>query len=54
MPSAGNNYNFPPDIVARFQEGYKSNPGAGMEAMRKTHVSRAQISPLREPCARLV
>ena len=39
MPCASNNFNFPPDIVARFEEGYRSNPAAGMEAMRKTYVS---------------
>lgn len=38
MPSPSNNFNFPPDIVARFQEGYQGHPAAGMEAMRKTYV----------------
>ena len=38
VPSPSNNFNFPPDIVARFEEGYRSNPAAGMEAMRKTYV----------------
>lgn len=38
MPSPSNNFNFPPDTVARFQEGYRSSPGAAMEAMRKTYV----------------
>ena len=38
MPSSSNNFNFPPDIVARFKEGYQGNPAAGMEAMRKTYV----------------
>ena len=38
MPSPSNNFSFPPDTVARFQEGYRSSPGAAMEAMRKTYV----------------
>ena len=48
MPSPSNNFNFPPDTVARFQEGYKSSPGAAMEAMRKTYV-RHPAKPPRRP-----
>lgn len=42
MPSPSNNFNFPPDIVARFEEGYRGNPTARMEAMRKTYVSHSR------------
>ena len=47
MPSPSNNFNFPPDTVARFQEGYKSSPGAAMEAMRKTYVRHPAEPPHR-------
>ena len=47
MPSPSNNFNFPSDIVARFEEGYRSNPAAGMEAMRKTYVRSLLIRSLR-------
>ncbi|CAL5227775.1 g10795 [Coccomyxa viridis] len=43
MPSPSNNFNFPPDIVARFEEGYRGNPTARMEAMRKTYEWRRSI-----------
>ena len=44
VPSPSNNFNFPPDIVVRFEEGYQGNPTAGMEAMRKTYVSQILAS----------
>ena len=53
VPSPSNNFNFPPDIVARFEEGYRSNPAAGMEAMRKTYVGHLLICPL-ETSARML
>ena len=49
MPSPSNNFNFPPDIVARFEEGYRSNRAAGMEAMRKTYVSHIRDELLKGP-----
>lgn len=44
VPSPSNNFNFLPDIVARFEEGYQGNPAAGMEAMQKTYVSQSLAS----------
>lgn len=38
VPLLSNNFNFAPDIVARFEEGYKGNDIAARDAMRNTYV----------------
>ena len=41
MPCEANDWQFAPDIVARFEEGYRNNDIAAKDAMRRTYVSPA-------------
>ena len=41
MPCEANDWRFAPDIVARFEEGYRNNDIAAKDAMRRTYVSPA-------------
>ena len=41
MPCEANDWHFAPDIVARFEEGYRNNDIAAKDAMRRTYVSLA-------------